>query len=139
MLYIDDAWFWVLIFVIRSAAVLIMISVTIVIRNYAKGQKNDESDAEFTDEEPLSAVASQAVVSGKYSEILHTGSYLTPDFRIAYLVEFITDDSTAITYEVPIEVFDRVKIGQMGTLVTVDGSFFAFDEGEDTDLDDSDI
>ena len=49
----------------------------------------------------------------------------------SYYVTFFTEDDETVKYAVPEEIFLRIEQGQESTLVTVDGEFLDFGEGED--------
>ena len=51
-------------------------------------------------------------------------------FEYRFCVGFLTDDEIDIEYTVSQEVFDRIAVDQVGVLVTVNGSFFDFGDGE---------
>lgn len=49
----------------------------------------------------------------------------------SYYVTFFTEDGETVEYAVPEEIFVTIEKGQESTLVTVDGDFFDFGDGED--------
>lgn len=48
----------------------------------------------------------------------------------SYFVTFLTEDGETVEYDVPREIFLQIEKGQESTLVTVDGKFFDFSDGE---------
>ena len=48
----------------------------------------------------------------------------------SYYVTFFTEDGETVEYPVPEEIFLTIEKGQESTLVTVDGKFFDFGDGE---------
>lgn len=49
----------------------------------------------------------------------------------SYFVTFFTEDGDTVEYPVPEELFLAIEKGQESTLVTIDGDFFDFGDGED--------
>ena len=49
----------------------------------------------------------------------------------SYFVTFFTENGETVEYSVPEELFLAIEKGQESTLVTVDGQFFDFGDGED--------
>ena len=49
----------------------------------------------------------------------------------SFFVTFLTDDGEKKEFKVARELFDRLYEDQTGTLVTVNGNFFDFGDGED--------
>lgn len=52
-------------------------------------------------------------------------------FEYQFMVAFLTDADDDIEYQVSEEMFAHLKIGQTGTLVTVNRNFYDFGDGED--------
>jgi hypothetical protein len=67
------------------------------------------------------------------------GGYYQSELRMPALpnwideqsIVFLTEKGEEVEYPVRLEVFKRIEEGQEGTLVTVNGNFFDFGEGED--------
>ena len=51
-------------------------------------------------------------------------------------VSFLTEEGETLTFQIREELFDGIQEGQEGTLVTVNGNFFDFGDGEDVALED---
>ena len=49
----------------------------------------------------------------------------------SFFVTFFTEDGETVEYPIPEEIFLQIEKGQESTLVTVDGQFFDFGDGED--------
>ena len=60
-----------------------------------------------------------------------TGSYRMPEYKMEMFVTFLTDDGETVEYEVEREVYERVYVDQTGDLVTLNGQFFDFGDGEE--------
>lgn len=73
----------------------------------------------------------KAEVISKYVDTKRTGSYKYPNHHLVYRVLFRTENGETKEYSVPIEIFNACEPHTTGDLVTVDGDFFDFGEGED--------
>lgn len=51
-------------------------------------------------------------------------------FEYRFCVAFLTEDEIDVEYTVSKEIFDRIAVDQVGVLVTVNGNFFDFGDGE---------
>lgn len=92
-------------------------------------------------EEPLELPPAEAIgarVIAKYEEIAKGGSSHTPKHFISYCMTFLTDNGETVTYKVSQEIYLRYNEYDTATLVTVDGEFFYFGEGEDVETDNLD-
>lgn len=87
-------------------------------------QLNDEMEAE----EP---VAVGARVLSKRTDKEYVGSVKTPSYHPLFFVTFETDEGEIKEYSVSKEMFDEIYEDQTSTLLTVDGDFFYFGDGED--------
>ena len=87
----------------------------------------DEQMEEEVDEDPI-PISIGARVMDKSIRKAYMGRGRGYEYRFS--VTFLTDDEIDVAYTVSQEVFDRISIDQTGTLVTVNGSFFDFGDGE---------
>ena len=80
-----------------------------------------------TDVEPdvIRACVISKDVGGYYS-----GTHQTPLYHTAFTVTFLTDAGETKEFLVQKETFDRIKENQYGLLLTINGNFFDFGEGE---------
>ena len=85
-------------------------------------------DEEIEEPEPE---AVGAVVISKRMDGEWGGNVNTPHYNDCYFVTFLTDAGETKEFRVGKETFDAVYEGQGSTLITVDGKFFAFDDGEE--------
>ena len=46
---------------------------------------------------------------------------------------FLTDDGDEQTYNVSQELFDKTNVGDVASLVTINGTFLDFSDGEDVE------
>ena len=60
-----------------------------------------------------------------------TGSYRMPEYKMELFVTFLTDDGEIVEYKVEKEAFERIELDQTGDLLTLDGNFFDFGDGEE--------
>ena len=113
------------------AAIIIFIATTI--RNSTNpGKANPEAyealdeEIEMPEAEIIGAVAISKRMDGYWG-----GNIKTPTYNQCYFVTFLTDDGEEKEYMVGKETFDKIYEGQASTLVTSEGQFFAFDDGEE--------
>ena len=98
-----------------------------------------EDSADWTPPEPI---AIGARVVGLYIETGTSGTFRNPTYGSVFTVTFLTDDGERVEYEVPEDVYVTLTEDQTGTLVILNGKFFAFGDGEevaDTPEDTSEI
>ncbi len=104
--------------------------VVFVLHNRKKRQTLEE----LLDEDIAEPQTVGACVLTKKTEEYYENSfarYKVPEYKMAFLVRFLTDDGEEKVYEVSQGTFEAVREGQHGTLVTIDGNFFDFGNGED--------
>ena len=87
----------------------------------------------YTGEEVEAAdpVATPARVMSKYTDIKRTGSYKSPSHQMMYYVVFKQDDGEIKEFAVTPYMFEKCELYSTGMLVTVDGEFFDFGQGEE--------
>ncbi len=85
----------------------------------------------FEDVPEPDVVVKKAEVISKYVDTKRTGSYKYPNHHLVYRVIFKTENGETKEYSVPIDIFNACKPHITGDLVTVDGDFLDFGEGED--------
>lgn len=72
----------------------------------------------------------QKQINSHYYKGLHLPMNVT-----SYVLVFETEDGNTLEFTVPEEFFVKTEEGQEGTLVTVNGTFFDFGDGEDIEGD----
>ncbi len=87
--------------------------------------------------EPSPAKAVGARVVFKNERIEKWGSSTTSSHRMVYEMTFDTDEREALTFEVGPETYFRYNELDYATLVTVDGKFFHFGDGEEVEASES--
>ena len=92
--------------------------------------RNRKADEDTADEpcELLPADAIGATVVSKDWEIAKCGKHTG---TVVYYVTFLTDDGEAKEYAVSEEMYQKCTPNATGMLVTVDGNFFDFGDGEE--------
>lgn len=85
---------------------------------------------EPTEEPKLLAVRARLI--SKHSEIKYTSGGRHPEHYVAYYGEFDTAGGTA-EYEIDEKTFMETEEGDLKDLVTENGKFFCFSEGEKTE------
>ncbi len=71
-----------------------------------------------------------ARVLSKYKNSYYVGIKLSRMVE-EYWINLLIEDGTETSYQVSQEMYERIEEGQEGTLVTVNGNFFDFGDGED--------
>ena len=85
----------------------------------------------FEDISEPEVIVKKAEVISKYVDTKRTGSYRQPNHHLVYRVIFRTENGETKEYSVPIDIFNACEPHITGDLVTVDGDFLDFGEGED--------
>lgn len=83
---------------------------------------------EETPSEDVKAI--RAIVREKKLVGGYSGGYKNPQYNLRFLVLFLTDSGEEKAYDVPEELFTSISEGMSGTLVTMNGNFYDFGEGE---------
>ena len=89
--------------------------------------EQEDQTEDYTLPEPI-AVTARVMEKRFQSDVIGTKSVKQVS---SYFVTFFTEDGETLEYPVPEEIFQRIEKGQESTLVTVDGQFFDFGDGED--------
>lgn len=106
--------------------------IAMMIKGFVAFRKELNSIPESTNDEPLAEPeATMAKVIFKRIDKHYEGSYKMPTYVEDYYVTFLTENGVETELSVFVEAFDAITIGQEGTLVTLDGKFFDFGDGEE--------
>ena len=96
-------------------------------RQEAVEEMEQMEEEDYTLPEPIAQNA--RVVEKRFSsDVIGTKSVKQVS---SFFVTFFTEDGETVEYPVPREIFERLEKGQESTLVTIDGEFFDFGDGED--------
>lgn len=116
---------------------LIIAFVIFIVSTALRGLRGDycgtEEETAATLDEPIELPPADAVgatVVSKQWEIVKIGKHTG---EVAYFVAFLTDNGERIEHEVSKEMFEKCIEGDTGMLVTVEGKFFDFSDGEDVE------
>lgn len=98
-------------------------------------EANERAEALSEDEPwtPPEPIAIGARVVGLRVTAGTVGTTKQPTYGAAFLVTFLTDDGERVEYAVPEELYITLTEDETGTLVTLNGDFFDFGEGEDAE------
>ena len=95
---------------------------------------NSESEEYELSDEPLAEpVAIGARVISRQMDMRRDGSIKIPHHTRVFTVTFLTDDGKTVEYAVPEDLFEYCIPYTTGTLVTLNGEFYYFGEGEDVE------
>lgn len=87
-------------------------------------------DEKFKDVEPHALTETRATVYSKRTYGKYAGSNGSPIYITVYEITFLTEYGNTASYDVTKELYDSLSEGTAGDLVTQNGEFFAFGEGE---------
>ena len=90
-----------------------------------QGEQDECFDGEGIDTEAVGA----RVISKDFESKVNGTKYVR--HSSSFFVTFLTDDGEEKEFKVTRELFDRLYEDQTGTLVTVNGNFFDFGDGEE--------
>ncbi len=118
--------------------ILLVGIIAVFISTFAKSSREAKSseDESLTEldrntEFESEPVAVRARVISKEVDGYYSGAYQTPSYHTAFTVTFLTDSGETKEFNVQKETFDRIKENQYGLLITLNGTFFDFGDGED--------
>ncbi|MBQ7011150.1 MAG: DUF2500 family protein [Clostridia bacterium] len=98
----------------------------------AKTKRDIENyDKDHPDTEPYELTAVEATVCQKRICGEHVGPSKLPKYATIYEMTFVTEDGSKVSYNVSEELYESTPEGKAGTLVTQNGEFFDFGDGED--------
>ncbi|MBE6563006.1 MAG: DUF2500 domain-containing protein [Ruminococcaceae bacterium] len=118
--------------------ILLVALIAFLIRVFIKASReakeiNDEileeldNGAEF-EAEPT---AVRARVLSKEVGGYYSGTHQTPTYHTVFTVTFLTDAGETKEFNISKETFERIRENQYGLLLTINGNFFDFGDGED--------
>ncbi len=79
-----------------------------------------------------------AKVIKKRVHVYYVSEINIPISETQYWITFLLEERKEQEFLVPKELFERIEEGQEGTLVTTNGNFFDFGDGEDIEDDEED-
>ena len=91
--------------------------------------EQDEQDECFDGEGIDTEAVGARVISKDFESKVNGTKYVR--HSSSFFVTFLTDDGEEKEFKVTRELFDRLYEDQTGTLVTVNGNFFDFGDGEE--------
>ena len=144
LLLMSESAFWTLMFII-PVAMLLIAAICYFIFQYPKDKAKIEARKQaFYDEceKELEYDFVKATVLSKKKD-----SYYKQELRMIEVpvlkedcyITFLTEKDEEVTYPVRQELFEQIEEGQEGTLVTVNGNFFYFGDGEDVEAEEPEV
>ena len=102
-------------------------------KDMAKERIRREKVLEEYEQEPEYAFVNARVISRKKTTFYQTELRMPtlPAQNLECIVTFLTEKGESLEFQIREEIFDRIQEDQEGTLVTVNGNFFDFGDGED--------
>ena len=113
---------------IIAAYVIGMIAICV---SAVKTRKKALDSADEYDEPAPEPLGEYARVVSKRMEEGYGGSSKAPKYHLFFIVTFLTDRGETKEFSVSEETYQRLSEHQAGMLVTVDGNFFDFGDGEE--------
>ena len=86
-------------------------------------EEDDVREPEFR------SVGARVIGVGQFHS--YNGSPKMLKYKMLYRVAFMTDEGKELVFEIPEEIHERISEGQHGNLITVNGNFFDFGDGEE--------
>ncbi|MBQ2915694.1 MAG: DUF2500 family protein [Clostridia bacterium] len=97
-------------------------------KKYEDSYENSDMSEDYSEvEDTPEFKAVGAVVLDKKAEMFSLGK----SHSLKFTVYFLTDDGETVEMDVSQEVYGRLNKSQVGNLVTVNGNFFDFGDGEE--------
>ena len=92
----------------------------------------DSDDSIYQIEEPTTEFFEATVKSKRiYEQFVNGVSVTTPVGLFHYFATFILENGEDVEYEISQDWYEKIEKEQSGILVTINGKFFSFGEGED--------
>ena len=117
----------ILVIMMFVAAIVGCVFAALSEKKYKENHVEEISDSDEYIEPEFISVG--ATVLGKGGFHKYYGTKIT-HHTLLFRVAFMTDDGDEVIFEIPQEIYDRISEGQHGDLVTVNGNFFDFGDGE---------
>ena len=117
-------------FIILISAVAVFLFVMPIRAMIQTRREIRDYDKNHTDVEPHELCEIGATVYTKRTYGKYVGSSKSPEYVTVYEITFITEDGGTATYSVTKELYDSLSEGTSGYLVTQNGEFFDFGDGE---------
>ncbi len=87
-------------------------------------------DKNHADTKPYELTEISATVYSKCTYGKYVGSSKSPEYSTVYEITFLTEDGNTAAYGVTKQLYDSLTEGTAGYLVTQNGEFFDFGDGE---------
>ena len=92
-----------------------------------EGDEEDDDNAELPLPDVIGAKVVKKQVGGECMGMK------IPKYEAYFWITFLTDDGEEQTYNVSQELFDKTNVGDVASLVTINGTFLDFGDGEDVE------
>jgi hypothetical protein len=107
----------------------LIFALMVVVGQCMYNDEQDEQDEYFDGEGIDTEAVGARVISKDFENKVNGTKYVR--HSSSFFVTFLTDDGEEKEFKVTRELFDRLYEDQTGTLVTVNGNFFDFGDGEE--------
>ncbi len=123
-----DDYSWVLIVIL---AFFVVMFTALAIEGKKARKKQEAIDEEILSEPDPEPLGEYARVIGKRMEEGYGGTPKMPHYKLTFIVTFVTDGGETKEFSVSEETYSRLNEHQAGMLITIDGNFFDFGDGEE--------
>ena len=120
-------------------ALAVIIPIAYVIWTYPElKRKEQERKQTFYDEseKDLDYVFKKAIILGKRKDSYYVSNLNIPRYQEDFFVTFLIENKEKQEFQIREDIYERIEENQVGTLVTVNGNFFDFGDGEEVDFQD---
>ena len=99
-------------------------------------RKEQERKQAFYDEceKELDYVFKKAIVLEKRKDFYYVSNLNIPKSQEDFFATFLIENKEKREFLIREDIYERIEQGQQGTLVTVNGNFFDFGDGEETEI-----
>ena len=123
-----DDYSWVLILIL---AIFVVMFAALAIGGKKAKKQQEAIDEEILSEPTPEPFAEYARVVSKRMEESYGGTPKMPRYKLMFIVTFLTDGGETKEFSVSEETYGRINEHQAGMLITIDGNFFDFGDGEE--------
>ena len=104
-------------------------------------RKEQERKQAFYDEceKELDYVFKKAIVLEKRKDFYYVSNLNIPKSQEDFFATFLIENKEKREFQIREDIYERIEQGQQGTLITVNGNFFDFGDGEEVELEDGQI
>ena len=123
-----DNGIWILVLI---GLLFVVMFVVLAVQGQQIRKKQADIDEEILSEPEPEPFAEYARVIGKRMEEGYGGTPKMASYKLSFVITFMTDGGETKEFFVSEETYARISEHQAGMLITMDGNFFDFGDGEE--------